>query len=133
MRIWRRFFLAGRPGLHTVAVANFNPRYPMLRESPAKLYLGDDEFCDVFDWTYLGVIGYQVNGRATAAARLRKVWSMLCDREPRAEAADGHSLKRGADHIQVTIESARPSKIDGRTYSLVKFTTDDDSKFGGIG
>jgi hypothetical protein len=105
----------------------------MLRDSPAKLYLGDEEFCDVFDWTYLGVIGYHVNGRSSAAAGLRKVWSMLCDREPRVEGEDGHSLTRGTERIRVTIESARPSRIDGRTYSLVKFTTDDDSKFGGTG
>ena len=105
----------------------------MLHDNPAKLYLGDSEFCNVYDWTYLGVIGYQPNGRRTSSSAMRKVWSMLCDCEPRGDDSTPQQLKRGDETVQIVIESARPSRIDDKTYSLVKFTTDEGARFGRIG
>jgi hypothetical protein len=105
----------------------------MLHGNPAKLYLGDEEICEVYDWTYLGVVGYPGSGRTAAVAQIRKVWSMLCDREPHTDQAEVHSLKRGSEHMKVVIESTRPSRIDGRTYSMVKCTTEDGCKFGHTG
>ena len=105
----------------------------MLQGNPAKLYLGDEEICEVYDWTYLGVVGYLSNGAVTAGGRIRKVWSMLCDREPLAGQAEVHSLKRGSEQMQIAIESARPTRVDGRTYMLVKCTTDDRCRFGNTG
>lgn len=105
----------------------------MLRENPAKLYLGDSEFCNVYDWTYLGVVGYQPNGYRASSSAMRKVWSMLCDGEPRGGAPVPQQLKRGEETVQIAIESARPAQIDGKTYSLVRFTTDDGAKFGHVG
>ena len=102
----------------------------MLRDNPAKLFLGDSEFCNVYDWTYLGVIGYQPPGSRPSGSALRKVWSMLCDSEPRGEESAPQLLKRGDESIEIAIESTRPSRIDGKTYSLVKFTTDERVRFG---
>lgn len=101
----------------------------MLQGNPAKLYLGEEEVCEVYDWTYLGVVGYQ----SSATGKMRKVWSVLCDREPVAGQAVAHSLKRGTEQMQIAIESARPSRIDGRTYSMVKCTTADGCRFGNTG
>ena len=105
----------------------------MLHDNPAKLYLGDSEFCNVYDWTYLGVVGYQPNGHRASTSNVRKVWSMLCDDEPRGDDSAPQLLKRGDETVQIVIESARPSRIDDKTYSLVKFTTDECARFGRIG
>ncbi len=105
----------------------------MLHGNPAKLYLGNEEVCEVYDWTYLGIVGYQASGRAAALTKIRKVWSMLCDREPHGDPAELHALKRGSEQMKVVIESTRPSRIDGRMYSMVKVTTEDGCRFGNTG
>ena len=103
-----------------------------LHIEPAKLFRGEDEFCEVYGWTVAGQVSETAitfGGLITALPMARKVWKMVCEREPHVRGINNHSLRRGTHRIQIEIEHAMSHTWEGKTYWIATFTSSLDAEF----